>query len=161
MAISACIKIGTIPGESAIKGHLEEIDVLSWNWGLTQSASSHVGSGAGSGSADVKDLRITKYVDKATPNLLQSCFKGADQKTATLTVIKVGGAAPVEFVKIKMEGTVFISSVTTGDPLPDLDRFTETVTLNFSKATFTYTTQKADQTAGPAVDGVLEIASQY
>jgi type VI secretion system secreted protein Hcp len=112
-------------------------------------------------AADVKDLRITKYVDAASPILLQEAFKGSDQKTAQLTVIKVGGkAGPIEFVKIAMEGTVFISSVMTGDTLPN-DRYSETVTLNFSKATFTYTIQKADQTAGASIPGVLEIAKQY
>jgi type VI secretion system secreted protein Hcp len=159
MAVSICIKIGKIQGESAIKGHEGEIDVLSWNWGLTQSASAHVGSGAGSGSADVKDLRITKYVDKASPILLQECFKGSDQTTAVLTVIKVGGKAPVEFVKITMDGTVFLSSVSTGDPLPN-DRYTETVTLNFSHVKFEYTTQNADQSKGASVAGELHISQQ-
>jgi len=45
-----------------------KIQVLSWNWGLTQSASAHSGTGASTGVADVKDLTFTKYVDKATPN---------------------------------------------------------------------------------------------
>jgi type VI secretion system secreted protein Hcp len=160
MAISACIKIGGIEGESAIGGHLKEIDVLHWNWGLTQSASAHVATGAGSGSADVKDLTITKYVDKASPILFQECHKGSDQKEATLTLLKVGGKAPVEFVKIKMTGTVFISSVHTGEALPN-DRYSETVTLNFSSATFEYTAQNADQSKGASVSGLLEIAKQH
>src|SRR5512140_1429444 len=118
MAVTICISIGSIKGESVVKGHDKEIDVLEWSWGLTQSASAHVSTGAGSGSADVRDLTIKKYVDAATPTLLQECFYGHDHKTATLTVMKVGGKAPIDMVKMSMSGTVFISSVNTGNPEP-------------------------------------------
>ena len=160
MAVSICLKIGTINGESQIKGHEKEIDVLSWSWGLTQSASAHISTGAGSGAADVKDLAITKYVDAATPTLLQECFLGSDHKSAVLTVLKVGGKAPVEMVKMTMDGTVFISSVHTGDPLPN-DRYSETMTLNFAHVKFEYTGQNADQSKGASVSGEMQIAKKH
>jgi type VI secretion system secreted protein Hcp len=150
MALSICLKLGStpVPGEFAGVGddhkHVGEIEVLSWNWGMTQSASGHTGSGAGSGTADVKDLYIKKYVDKASPNLLFYCFKGKAFDKAVLTVTKVGGEKTlVESVVLTLSGTVFISSVQTGDALPN-DRYTESVTLNFTKANFQYTPQKAD-----------------
>jgi type VI secretion system secreted protein Hcp len=160
MAISATLKLKTIKGESAIKGHEERIDVLSWSWGITQSASAHVAAGAGTGSADVKDLRITKYVDKSTPTLYQSCFKGDDIGPGTLTLMKVSGDKALEYVTITMESTVIISSITSGDALPN-DRFTESVTLNFGKATFVYTPQGDGQKPGGAVTGTLAISKQY
>lgn len=165
MAVSIVIKIGNIAGESQVgegakSSHVGEIDVLNWNWGLTQSASSHVGSGAGSGTADVRDLTFTKYIDKASPILLQECFKGSDQKQAVLTCIKVGGKEPIEFIKITMSGTVFLSSVSNGDVLPN-DRYTETVTLNFSKVKFEYTTQNADQTKGATIAGEFTISAHH
>jgi type VI secretion system secreted protein Hcp len=160
MAVSICIKIGTIKGESQIKGHETDIDVLEWSWGLTQSASAHVGPGAGSGSADVRDLTIKKYVDAATPTLIQECFFGSDHKTATLTVLKAGGKTAVEMVKMTMSGTVFISSVNTGHPEPN-DRYTETVTLNFAKAKFEYTGQNPDQSKGASVSGEFDISKKH
>jgi type VI secretion system secreted protein Hcp len=157
MAANMCIKIGTIPGESGTGGHAGEIDVLSWHWGLTQSASSHVGSGAGSGTADVHDLTITKYVDKASPTLLQQCFYGCDQKEAVLTVIKASGEdGPLDFVKMTMSGTVFISSVETGDSLPN-DAYKETVTLNFSEVKFEYKLQTSNQVEGATSTGAFNI----
>jgi type VI secretion system secreted protein Hcp len=160
MAVSICIKIGTIKGESQIKGHETEVDVLEWSWGLTQSASAHVGSGAGSGSADVRDLTIKKYVDAATPTLIQECFFGNDHKTATLTVLKAGGKSAIEMVKMTMSGTVFVSSVNTGHPEPN-DRYTETVTLNFAKVKFEYTGQNPDQSKGASVSGEFDISKKH
>jgi type VI secretion system secreted protein Hcp len=160
MALSIVLKLGTITGESQCAKHTGEIDVLSWNWGLTQSASAHVSTGAGSGSADVRDLTIVEYVDCASPNILQECFKGTDHKTAILTVLKVGGKEAIEMVKMTMEGTVFISSVHTGDATAN-DRYTETVTLNFAKVKFEYTGQKADQSKGATVSGELKIAERH
>jgi len=157
MALNICIKIGDIPGESNTTSHEGEIDVLSWKWGLTQSASSHVGTGAGSGTADVHDLTFTKYVDKASPALIQQCFQGSDQKEAVLTVIKASGEKSLEFVKITMSGTVFISSVSTGDPLPN-DMYSETVTLNFAKVKVEYKQQNSDQSEGPTSTAEFDIS---
>ena len=160
MAVSIVIKIGKIQGESVVTKHEKEIDVLEWSWGLTQSASAHVATGAGSGSADVRDLTIKKYIDAASPTLLQECFYGHDHKEAILTVLKVGGKTAIEMVKMTMAGTVFISSVSTGHPTPN-DRYTETVTLNFAKVKFEYTGQNADQSKGSTVAGEFDIAKKH
>jgi type VI secretion system secreted protein Hcp len=160
MAVSIVIKIGSIKGESQVKGHEKEIDVLEWNWGLTQSASAHVSTGAGSGSADVRDLTIKKYVDASTPTLFQEAFYGHDHKEATLTVKKVGGKTPIDMVKMTMSGTVFISSINTGQPSAD-DRYTETITLNFAKVKFEYTGQNPDQSKGASVSGEFDIAKRH
>jgi len=160
MAVSIVIKIGKIQGDSVVAKHEKEIDVLEWSWGLTQSASAHIATGAGSGSADVRDLTITKYVDSSSPTLLQECFYGHDHKEAILTVLKAGGKTAIEMVKMTMSGTVFISSVNTGQPTPD-DRYTESVTLNFAKVKFEYTGQNADQSKGASVAGEFDIAKRH
>ncbi len=49
----------------------------------------HSARAPGAGSADVHDLTITKYVDLATPMLVQECFNGTDHGRAVLTVMKV------------------------------------------------------------------------
>jgi type VI secretion system secreted protein Hcp len=156
MAHNICIKIGNIPGEIPSGKHKDEIGLLSWHWGLTQTASTHVGSGGGSGTANVHDLTITKYVDKASPTLVQECFFASDQKEAVLTVMKASGENSLEFVKIIMSGTVIISSVETGDPLPN-DMYKETVTLNFSQVRFEYKIQTASQNEGATSVGEFVI----
>ena len=162
MAVTITLKLDGVPGESSISGHTGEIDVLSWNWGMTQSASAHISTGASSGSADVKDLTFTHYVDKASPNLLKNCFLGANHKSAVLYVMKSTGAAAAlgAYVTITMSDTVFISSVHTGDQ-GDNDRFVETVTLNFATVKFEFKPQGADNKLAAAVDtGDLKIAQK-
>jgi type VI secretion system secreted protein Hcp len=160
MAYSICIKIGSIKGESSASKHEKEIDVLEWSWGLTQSATSHISTGAGAGSADVRDLTIKKYLDASTPTLIQECFFGHDHKEAVLTVIKSGGKSPIDMVKMTMSGTVFISSVNTGLPGPN-ETYLDIITLNFAKVKFEYTGQNADQSKGASVAGEFDIAKRH
>jgi type VI secretion system secreted protein Hcp len=165
MGVAICLQLDGVKGESTVAGHDDGtwIDVLSWNWGMTQSASAHISTGAGTGSADVKDLTITKYVDKASPKLMYDCFKGTSHKSAVLEVLKVMGDAkkPLPMVKITMSDTVFISSVHTGDP-GENDRFIETLSLNFATVNFEYTGQKKDNTPDASIpSGKLEISKKF
>ncbi len=143
MAIDMFIDLGTIKGESKDSKHKEEIDILAWSWGLSNSGSAHTGSGAGAGKVNVQDLSFTKYVDKASPNLIQHGASGKHIPKATLTVRKAGGT-PVEYIVIVLE-EVLVTSLSTGGSGGE-DRLTENVSLNFAKFTFKYTTQKADGT---------------
>lgn len=162
MAVTICLKLDGVEGESSIVKHEKQIDVLSWNWGMTQSASAHISTGASSGSADVRDLTFTHYIDKASPNLLKNCFLGSNHKNAVLTVMRSTGAAGslAPIVTMTMSDTVFISSVHTGDQ-GDNDRFVETVTLNFATVKFEYTGQDKDNKPLAAVStGDLKIAQK-
>jgi type VI secretion system secreted protein Hcp len=162
MAVTICLKIDGVDGESTIVKHEKSIDVLSWNWGMSQSASAHISTGASSGSADVRDLTFTHYIDRASPNLLKNCFLGSNHKSAVLTVMRSTGAAGslAPIVTMTMSDTVFISSVHTGDQ-GDNDRFVETVTLNFATVKFEYTGQDKDNKPIAAVStGDLKIAQK-
>lgn len=162
MAVTICLKLDGVEGESTIVKHEKEIDVLSWNWGMTQSASAHISAGAATGSADVRDLTFTHYVDKASPNLLKNCFLGSNHKNAVLNVMRSTGAAGslAPIVTMTMSETVYISSVHTGDQ-GDNDRFVETVTLNFAKVKFEYSGSDKDNKALAAVGtGDLNIAQK-
>lgn len=167
MAVSICLRLGpdkkNLKGESVITKHENEIDVLAWNWGLTQSGTAHRSTGAGAGSANVHDLTITKYVDFATPMLVQECFNGTDFGETVLTFLKVGGGKgnQVEYLKITMSGTVMISSVTSGGSAGGDDSFTETVTLNFASVKVDYTSQTANQGKGATVSGNFDIAKKF
>jgi type VI secretion system secreted protein Hcp len=149
MAVDITLKIDGVDGESKIDGHEDEIDVLSWSWGLTQSGSMHVGGGGGAGKANIQDVSITKYVDKASTNLLRKCCNGAHLKEATLTVRK-SGESPVDYVVITMS-PILVTSVSTGGSGGE-DRLTENVTLNFAKVKFSYTPQMEDGSADAAID---------
>ncbi|MFV9684301.1 Hcp family type VI secretion system effector [Pseudomonas sp. NY15367] len=144
MAVDIFIKIGDIKGESQDKTHKDEIEVLNWSWGMSQSGNMHTGTGGGAGKVSIQDLSLTKYVDKATPNLMMHCSSGKHVPKVTLTVRKAGGDAQVEYLIINLE-EVLISSLSTGGSGSD-DRLIENITLNFAKVTVDYQPQKADGT---------------
>jgi len=148
MAVDMFIKIDDIKGESKDEKHKDEMDVLAWSWGMSQSGTTHSGSGGGSGKVAVQDISLTKYVDKASPNLIQYCCAGKHFKEAVLVVRKAGGT-PLEYIKITLSHGL-VSSVSTGGSGGE-DRLTENVTLNFQSFKYEYTVQKDDGSgeAGP------------
>ncbi len=146
MALSMFIKIDSIKGESQDDKHKDEIDVLSWSWGLEQSTATSSGRGGGAGKVSVHDLAITKRTDIATPQLMLACANGKHIKEALLTVRKPDPNR-FEFVRIKMNDVMVRSlSAATGDPSEI--SITENVALNFSKVEVDYTQQKPDGTPG-------------
>lgn len=140
-----------VKGESKDKAHKDTIDVLAWSWGMSQSGSMHSGGGGGSGKVNVQDISLTKYVDKASPELMKACCGGTHFKDAKLIVRKAGGN-PLEYVIVNMEN-VLVSSVSTGGSGGE-DRLTESVTLNFAKVKVQYQPQKED---GAKDGGVVEM----
>jgi type VI secretion system secreted protein Hcp len=141
MAVDMFLKIGDIKGEARDAKHKQEIDVLSWNWGMSQTGSMHVGGGGGSGKVNVQNLTVTKWVDKATPTLMKYCCNGKQMKDAVL-VVRKAGEKPLEYVTIKMEN-VIITSITS-DVTGGEDKLTEKVILNFAKFHYEYQPQKDD-----------------
>ena len=53
MASDIFAKIGDIKGESRDAKHKDEIEVLSFSWGVTNAASTGTGGGGGAGKADL------------------------------------------------------------------------------------------------------------
>src|SRR5262245_5930342 len=155
MAVDMFLKVDDVKGESRDSKHSGEIDVLSWNWGMNQSGTTHQGGGGGAGKVNVNDLAITKYVDRASPNLTQSCCDGKHWKEAVLTVRKAG-EKPLEYLKITMS-EVIVSAMQTGGSGGE-DRLTENVMLNFAKFNVEYTPQKDDGSGDAVVQKGWNIA---
>ena len=154
-AVDMFIKIDGVKGESQDAKHKDEIDILAWSWGATNSGSTQSGGGGGSGKANIQDISITKYVDKASPLLLGKVCQGEHIKEATLTVRKAGGKNPVEYIKITLSD-ILVSSISTGGS-GGADRLTENISLNFAKFKFEYTPQKADGSAEGTVPFAYDI----
>jgi type VI secretion system secreted protein Hcp len=138
MAVDMFLKISGIDGESTDKSHKGEIDILAWSWGMSQSGTTHMGGGGGSGKVSVQDITLTKYVDASSPALMLGCCKGTHLDEAMLVVRKAGDT-PLEYIKITMK-EVIVSNLSTGGSGGE-DRLTETVTLNFAEFKFEYQTQ--------------------
>ncbi|MEM9635889.1 MAG: type VI secretion system tube protein Hcp [Pseudomonadota bacterium] len=157
MAVDYFLKIDGIPGEAQDKTHKDEIDVLAWSWGASQSGTTHMGSGSGSGKAHFQDLSLTKYVDKSTPALLQHLSTGKHIGKCTLFVRKAAGDSPLEYIKIEMKD-IIVTSISSGGAGSE-DRITENLTLNFGEYKYIYTEQKPDGSKGAAPEFAWDIAS--
>lgn len=155
MAVDMFLKIDSIKGESVDDKHKGEIEVLSWSWGVTQTGTTHTGSGGGAGKANVQDITVTKYLDRASPILLKHCLAGVHIKEAALTVRKAGGK-PLEYVKVKMKDAI-VSTIQEGGSGSD-ERLTETLGLNFSNVEFEYVPQKADGSGDASIPITWNIA---
>ncbi|MDN3719130.1 type VI secretion system tube protein Hcp [Roseibium salinum] len=139
------------------KTHKDKIDVLSWSWGASQSGTTHMGGGSGSGKAHFQDLSITKFVDKSTPVLLQHLSTGKHIAKGTLLVRKAAGDSPLEYIKIEMKD-IIVTNLSTGGSGSD-DRITESCTLNFGEYKYIYTEQKPDGSKGAAPEFAWDIAA--
>ena len=142
MAADIFAKIGGIKGESLDDKHKDEVEVLSWSWGVTQSGSITGGSGGGAGKATFNDFSFTHRLDKASPNLLRACATGEHIKEATITVRKAGKGQQ-EFLIIKMKN-IIITGVHPSGTSEGSDATAEHVALQFAKVDLEYKPQKAD-----------------
>jgi type VI secretion system secreted protein Hcp len=129
-----------IKGETQDKTYKDKggIDVLAWSWGMSQSGTTHSGSGGGSGKANFQDLSFTHYVDMASADLLFASASGKHLQEAKLIVRKAGDN-PLEYIIITMN-EIIVTSVSTGGSGGE-DRLTENVTLNFAKVKVEYKEQ--------------------
>jgi type VI secretion system secreted protein Hcp len=145
MASDIFAKIGDIKGESTDSKHKDEIEVLSFSWGVTNAVpAGGAGGGGGAAKAKFQDLAFTHGIDKATPQLLQACATGKHLPEATITHRKAGKGQQ-EYLIIKMNDVVItgvINSDSTAEPNPS----SETVSLAFAKVDFEYKPLKADGT---------------
>ena len=141
MAADIFAKLGDIKGESLDSKHKDEVEVLSWSWGVSQTGTPGTGGGGGAGKATFNDFSFLHRIDKASPNLLKACATGEHIKEATITARKAGKGQQ-EFLIIKMNDVV-ITSVNPGG-VADPDALAESVAMQFAKVALEYKPQKAD-----------------
>jgi type VI secretion system secreted protein Hcp len=146
MATDIFAKLGDIKGESQDAKHKDEIEVLSFSWGVTNAASQ--GSGGGrAGKPAFQDLSIVHAIDKASPSLMRACATGKHLPEATITQRK-SGKEQQDYLIIKMNDVIItgvVSEGARGEPA------SESVNLTFAKVHFEYKPQKPDGTLDAAV----------
>lgn len=155
MAHDIFLKIDGIEGETEDATHKNEIEVLSWSWGVSQQSNMHMGSGGGAGKATVDDLTFEHFIDRATPNLVQYCLLGKHIKQAQLVVRKSGGS-PLEYLKLTMND-VLVTRVNPEGVSTDESRPRERVSLSFSSMKQEYILQNAQCGSGGAVTATFDI----
>jgi type VI secretion system secreted protein Hcp len=148
MASDIFAKIGDIKGESLKEGHKDEIDVLSYSWGVSQAGTMAFGGGAGAGAgkAQFSDFAFTTNVNRSSPLLFKACATGEHIKEATITVRKAGGNKAQDYLILKMTDVMISSYNAAGSS--EGDRPTESINMAFAKIEFTYKTQNSDGVLG-------------
>src|SRR4051812_14754740 len=140
MASDIFAKLGDIKGESLDDKHKDEIEVLSYSWGVANAGSMGYGSGGGEGKAQFHDLSFTHKIDKASPVLMQACATGVHLKEATITHRKAGKGQQ-EFLVIKMNDVIVTAIMDAESREGDS---AESVSLAFAKIDVAYRPAKAD-----------------
>ena len=89
----------------------------------------------------MQDVSITKYVDKASPNLLLFCANGKHIPECIL-VVRKAGESPLDYLKLTMKDCLITSVLTSA--AHGQERLTEKVSINFAEFSYEYTPQKPD-----------------
>jgi type VI secretion system secreted protein Hcp len=146
MATTTFIKFDGIEGEATHKDHKGEVEVLSWSWGLTNSASGATGGGSGVGKATPQELRVVHRYDKASPLLAKMAASGRHVRSAMLSARKAGEGQK-DFLKITMK-EVFITSVAAHD---DGSGASEELAMRYGSIDFSYAPQTSKGSLGTPV----------
>lgn len=134
-------KSGQIAGEAQDQKHKNEIEVLGWSWGMQGKTS--LGGGLATGKATIRELRITKRLDKSSTALMSALRTNELIKKAVLTLRKVG-QNPLEYFKITIEdGRVSALDIEAGDA-SNSTAMVERVSFTFNKISVEYTPQGQD-----------------
>jgi type VI secretion system secreted protein Hcp len=157
MAVDMFLELEGVKGETIDKAFKSKnaMDILAWSWGLSNSGTFHAGAGGGAGKANFQDISVTKYIDLASPIIMQLCSNGKHLDKGTITVRKAG-ENPLEYLKISLK-KIFITSYSTGGSGGE-ERLTENVSLNFAEVKIEYQQQDAKGGKAGSADFTYNIA---
>jgi type VI secretion system secreted protein Hcp len=139
MAVDYYLKVDGIDGEATTKNFQNQIQILSFSWGGSQTSSVAGTGGSGAGKVDLSELSITKHMDKATTKFFNALCAGTHIKSAVLSATKAGagGGTGGVFLKITL-GELFVTSLHTSasNELP-----AESVSFSYNTVKVEYSTQ--------------------
>ena len=143
MANAIYLKIDGADGTSTDSEHAKWIELESYSFGGSQQSTQAHGGGAGAGKVSFQDFHFTAKAGTDSPVVFGYMCEGEHIKKVELHAVKVGGkGAKMIFMKIVLENA-FMSGFQLSDSSGGGDP-TGSYSLNFAKATYTYTGQKDD-----------------
>lgn len=132
----------SIPGESQLADYIGMIELLSYSHGVAQQITGdQSNTKRTSGKPNHQDFTVTKYVDIATPKLIDFCNQAKPIPTVNITIGQNdNGHVTKIFVYVLKNALVSSISVGGGGG----GKAQETVTFNYTSITWTYAQQKSD-----------------
>ncbi|MDO9235259.1 MAG: type VI secretion system tube protein Hcp [Aquabacterium sp.] len=144
---------GPIKGESTDLSHVDEIEVLGWNWGMDVSAASFGGAQA---RTTLQELVVRKRVDRASTALMSALRANEPLKKITLSVRKAGGESAVDYLKITIEKARLMSH-SVGSVSDGSCELQEELRIAFFKVNVQYQPQTSSGGSGGATTFETEI----
>jgi len=138
MAFDTFLKIDGIQGDSQVKGHVGEIEILELSWGETAVPGPSKGAGVGALQVQTQDFHFLMATSKASPALMTNCTRSTTFQSATLSCRRPGDRQE-DFIVIKMSRvmiTEYSLAGSNGDDNPMDD-----VSLTFDKIDFQWIDQ--------------------
>jgi type VI secretion system secreted protein Hcp len=124
---------GAIKGEATALGHVEWIEIEGFSAGTLRSVTRSGGSTT-TGNPTGSEITLTKRLDRASPKLFQAAVTGTIPYTKATLDLNNGASA---LARIELEN-VLLAAQTTDGTSGGADRPSESITLNFTKITYTY-----------------------
>lgn len=137
-----------IQGSATARGFENSIPVLTVSQGLTNAGSAHIGSGAGAGAADVRNLVVTMNLDKSWAPLLNAGFTGTNLKSLEIRTVAQAANGTSTVVRRIVLTNVFVTAVEQStvekNGVPDHDVLTvafsfQSIQWNWAQPAITYT----------------------
>ena len=136
--------VNGIPGESAVKGHEDEIELQSVDLGITSCAAASAG-GAATAKAIVDDVDVTKFIDASSTELFKHVANGSHISSVVITVERAGGASSQKVATYTLNDVLVTQYRShSGGNIP-----IESMSFTFAKITITYFEQTANGQTGP------------
>ncbi|CAG1017806.1 Protein hcp1 [Burkholderiaceae bacterium] len=137
-------KQGALKGECELPGHVDEITVFNWKWGVSSPTFAGTGQAAGRRVHDM--LQVEKGVDRSTTMLLNALATNEELKSVTLSLRKAGADAE-DFFTITLERARVAACNLVSDDAGDLH---EEVKFAFQKVAVQYFPQQRSGQRGGA-----------
>jgi len=135
-----------IPGEYNGEGHKDWMEISTFTFSMSKPTMGASGSSRRRRTVVFDDVQLTKYVDKATPKLMEAAALGTVISEVTFEFRRVIGEELVVFHKYEFDNALITSyqfSGSTGDAPPE-----DSFTMNFEVVKVTYT--EYDESGMPA-----------
>jgi type VI secretion system secreted protein Hcp len=156
MAVNAYLIIKDRPGPSKSKDNA--IDILSFSFGATQTATYQAGSSGSesrAGRADVQNITVMKVLDKTSPLLFDDCVTGNVLDEADIIYDKPMGDQQEDYFKIHMEDVIITSIQQSGSS----ENPVESISFAFEKVKVSYNPETDEGKLGGFIDKGFDLAT--
>lgn len=91
---------GSLRGESQVEGHVGEIELKGWSWGMSQQVNA---TAQASSKATVRAITFTKDIDSASTALMSALKSAEVLSKVVLTCRDAGGPTPIDYLRITLK----------------------------------------------------------